>query len=435
MRNNSSKFFQFFVAFCFCILIYSINRLLYEESDQFMRDGLTFILFGFCSLIFLSKTPKKFRYILLTAVTLRLFAATISFYEIFPLEGSLEDGVYFERVALEMSLEGFRGISTGFFLYLSNFYSLFISIIYTIFGQNIAFIVVINVFLGTFTVWRVGQLSEILYGKSYRSFAMWLATFTLYLIIFSATPIRESLHLFCITSAIFYRIKFEKLRNNNSIILSILFAVLSAILHASLIIFLVVIYLSILFSVWHRLIKNRSKSAIFGALILLTLGISIPFITQGFLEGDIRIYKLDTYASNDKEDFDSYLFRNAGTSVESSGTYRSNLAITSFSSFLILLPEALIPFFYKPYPWEILKIRFPFLYIHTFMWVFFTYISIKNFKNIINNRFFLLVLLLSCSILIPYAFGSFQMNQAIRHNTKALPVILAFLVPYIKRYF
>ncbi len=419
----------FFIIYLLVVII--VNNFYDNVSNEFEKNFATFLFMFVLSIPFLMTFEIKYRKVLLSAFITRFFASIISFSGIFPLEGSIEDASYFREISELMMADGLEGLIRNFVIYLSNAYSLFISFITLIFGDNKAFICTINVFFGVFVVWRIGQIGEILYDNTVKVKSMWISTFVLYLVIFSATPIRESLHIFFISSATYFFLKFTKNGKLLSFFFSMFFGILSVMFHSALFGFLFVLILLIVFQSF-KSSKEVSKSSFSKYFIMVFIIVTLPLLFNGITSGSIKLYKLDGYSNdNAGEDFDDYLFRNAGTAVASSGTYRQDFKIKGITDFLFLLPNSLIPFFFKPYPWELFKIRYPFLYIHSFMWIYFFYLFIGKFSFFKANKNSIYILLISLSILIPYSFGSFQINQAIRHNTKSLPIIIPLLAPLV----
>jgi hypothetical protein len=154
------------------------------------------------------------------------------------------------------------------------------------------------------------------------------------------------------------------------------------------------------------------------------------------INGYVSIYKFgDLTKLAGEETVAEYSLRSSGFAIgeDEGASYRKTYEITSIGDVILFFPDIFIPFLLKPYIWQLFTYRFPTLYIHSIMWAIIIYVFFVNFRTILKfNEEKKFVLLVVISILVSYSFGSSMINQAVRHNTKIIPLLFTLIIPFLK---
>lgn len=411
----------------FILIFYFVVFFLPKEGDVF--SAIVFFVFTIFSIILISRIKKRIRVVLLLAFVLRIFAALISFYGIFPLEGSGQDAIVFSREAENMVQSGIIGMILNFGYYTLNFYSYLIAWMYLIFGDHIVIPICFNTLLGVGIIYRIYQITSLLFNSKVGYLTAKFSAIIPWLIIFSATLLREAFLTFFIISSVFYFINYYfsgRIINSIKSIIYILFAVL---LHGG-VIFTAFLTMIILFYI--AFTKHKSSQFLMnifiGSFIMIFFGLAI-------LSGKIQIYKLSSLQNKENStEVKEYFQKKSGFAKESSKkTYRDRIYLETASDYVISFPKVVVPFLFKPYLWDIMKWRYPIHYFHSILMLFLFYFLTKNFRSILNNRLLFYLFIIYSFSTIVFAYGTAQINASIRHNYKMLPLLLCLLGDYISK--
>ena len=96
----------------------------------------------------------------------------------------------------------------------------------------------------------------------------------------------------------------------------------------------------------------------------------------------------------------------------------------------------MVPFLYQPYPWRFWELkRLAILFLGSTTWIILSLLFLFNIKTVFDYRLNKYLLFICLLTLVGFAFGSSQINQAIRHNHKVIPVIIAISSIFLHKYF
>lgn len=409
------------------ILLFTIGLFSIGQDYHALIASLIFLIIGLLLIFFSDFKIKK---ILFLAFLFRSLAAIISYTEynflwinVFPLEGSTTNAVYFHEEAFKIYSNGILDLFLNFSTYVSNFYSLFISLIYFIFGPYNIIPILINVIFGVLIVYRIFLCCLLLFNDKIAKISAIFASFSPWMIIFCSTLLREAMITYCVLSTVYFLFKYYKNNKLKYLMYIFLYSVINILLHGALFGVFLMIFLIIIFI--HR--KNINNISSFSKILLSFL---IPIILFSFFSfSGFTIYKLETIfeKNSTSQILDSFLGKSGNIRETSSKLYRDKVDINSFPDLIISLPKVTFPFLFKPYPTQLLTWRYPLHYIHSMLMYFFVFLFISNFRNIINRKILKYLFLIILANLIIFSFGTSNINAAIRHIHKFIPLIIILL--------
>ena len=386
------------------------------DDIESLNYVILIIAFIFSFLIFKRSEINK---IIIYAFIIRVVAAVVSYSGIFPLEGSGDDAMFFDRIALKYSDEGIIFIIQNFKHLLPNLYSLLISLIYIVFAPSITLIILINIILGTLTVYYVYKITYYLFPENNRiaRTAAWVTAFTPYLIIFSAVMLREAVYILFCCIAVWQLLKYFQLKKYIYLINAFALQVFLFLLHGAMMSgLLALLIIVIIYEALYR--KN-----IFSYSNLIFLGLLLFSSLFLFTSLDLRIYKLEQI--HESYDVMGDLLKRTGYAIYGhSGRYRDEVISNNFFELIINFPKIFIPYFFEPYPWRFFSYRLPIQYTNTILYIFIAWSIIRRPKLISRDIRKILILIYSFIILTVFAYGTSTIPQANRHKTIVTPLLI-----------
>jgi hypothetical protein len=375
--------------------------------------------------IFSDKIKVIFKY----AINFRFFWAFITYFDVIVLEGKYSDSIWFIDEAKLMLEGGWIGLFENYVVYTENIYSYIIAFTILLIGENESMHICFNIIISVLTIYYAYRLSLLL-GETFETFNItFLLSFVLYLTVFATIISRESILTFLITSSVYYVVNYKINRKKNSLIIAFLFSYFAFIFHGGLFALPLFVFLYSLKLVFSS--QNRTNLLSYVVVLIIPM---LLFFTV--INGYVSIYKFgDLTKLAGEETVAEYTLRSSGYAIgeDEGSSYRKSYEITSIEDIIMFFPDVFIPFLLRPYIWQLFQYRFPTLYIHSIMWAIIMYVFIVNFRTILKfNEEKKFVLLVVISILVSYSFGSSMINQAVRHNTKIIPLLFTLITPFFK---
>ncbi len=421
------RIYSFILISMSSLFLFFIGLLPMDQNYHALIVSLTFLIIGS---FFILLKEVKIKKILFFAFLFRFLAAIISYTEynflwlnIFPLEGATTNAVYFHDEAFRIYSNGFLDMLVNFSDYSSNFYSLFISLIYFVFGPYNIIPILINVIFGVLIVYRVFQFSSLLFNNKIAKLSSYFASLSPWMIIFCSTLLREAMVTYFILSSVYLLFKYYKNDKLKYLFYIFLYSVIYILLHGALLILFLMTFMMIL-------LMNRKKINSLSRFSKTFLVFFIPLIFYTmFTFSGITIYKLEAFsnANNISDVLSGFLNRSGEVREISTRLYRDQYKADNIYELILNVPKVLFPFLFKPYPTQLFTWRYPLHYIHSALMYFFIFLLIIKFKSIINNKILKYLLILILVNLIVFAFGTSNINAAIRHNHKFIPLIIVLL--------
>jgi hypothetical protein len=419
--RRRARLVLFFLAllFIFC-KIFSSNQ-----------NVLTILIAAVCTgfgILFISTFPAPLKKILLAAFLLRLFAAFLNYTQLFLLEGSLKDSVYFVEMGFQLSQLGLGQLLANLSDFSTNIYSVVIALLFIVFSPSSLLPIFLNIFMGVSIVALVYKMAESIWNAKCARTAAWLAAFFPYLIIFSAVILREAfISFFFILSAwnILFYLRNRKLRH---MIFAMAALICASFFHGIMSFGLIPV---LLIFTWKEI---RSRTLFISAPKLFLIFVLLAGLLRFFVNNEFKIYKLEFLFTSDAPVEMLMGVPILPKSEERLGTYRDPYEFQGLGNYLVRLPQLIIPFLAEPYPWRIMTYRYPIQYTSSLLWIFLAALILFFGPHfLLKDRRIRYLLFICFTILISLSFGSTQINQAIRHNCKVMPVILSVSAYYFER--
>ena len=396
-------------------------------SIEFYDYYLLFVLIPLLTFHFYNLNTK-IKYVLVNAFLVRVIACLISFYDFAILEGANSDAIYFVNTALSYPVDNLFD-AYKYYLSQGEFYSFFIWIIFSIFNKSELFLALINVVFSTYVVQYTYKIANNLYSNKAAKIAAIFIAFAPYCIIFGVTIIREAIITFLFTFSLYNLLIFKNSAKIINILLVIFCLILSMFFHGGMISVFIAITIALIIFMAFSFFNNISR------LIIGSLFFFILLSTVFTLVSNTNIYKIGFLKELNSQNYQSEIFRNVGYSIKGRN-YREEVKITSFTDLITKSPDVFLPFLYQPYPWRFWELkRLAILFLGSTTWIILTLIFLLKYKIILSKSDSKYLLLICFITLLGFAYGSSQINQAIRHNHKILPVVVAVFSIGLQRYF
>lgn len=414
---------NFFKILIFLVLSFSVTNLL----DGLFED-LFLSIFFFLICFFYFNKYKYVNKILITAFIIRFILSILSYSGIWYQQGANDDALYFIENGLAYSNFDFSQIFLNFVNSGTSIYNLFLGFIFKIFDKSILFVIYINVFFSSLIVLYVYKLSSLLYNKKAGYLAALFATFVPYLLFLGVTIIREPIITLLLIVSIFYFVKYSKSFLFKDMILSIILLFFGIGMHGAIILSLIVLIINI------GLITFKRSQSLLHKIRFLLIMIITTISLISVLQSEFRIYKLHNFQDRKLDKLYDDILRHSGYAIKDN-TYRSDIKIEKLLDYIIVLPETFIPFLLEPYPWRIIELARYFLWFFgPMVWLVLFYLFLSNRKLLFNNKINIYIILFCFISLYVYSLGSSQINQAIRHNHKFVPIIISIMSIYFIKY-
>lgn len=373
--------------------------------------GLFIVLLGFAAMVLLVLSIKdaRLRNLILLAFLLRLGLALFHAY-VMPLPDSGADALGFERLGWETADAWLRKGATpklsGAYLY-----SVWIGVLYFLFGRIPLVAQFTNVLLGTFIVYYTWKLAFLITDSRRAALiSTLLAAMFPTLNLYSAITMRESsIIFFTVTSVYCFFLWLEKGKLSQMVGAVVLLVPASA-LHGGMV-FIEIVYV-FFFSFYHPK-KKRWVAFSLNSLIAMLL---IVFVVAAF--GDVITNKLPQDMSMLFSP--DYLGERTASSARERAAYLSGLAPTSLLSMLLQTPVRMLYFFFTPFVW---MISTPADIVGLFDALLYIFLSIYAFKGLVylwskDKLLFWAIVSILLVFLVVFAWGTSNYGTAIRHRQK-----------------
>lgn len=389
--------------------------------------NILMIALGCLTSVFWLLHNSEINKVLFAAYCIRLLLAFVAYFDVYPIEGSRSDAVFFLEEAERIYAPTIGEIWDNYQANPIDFYPLIIAIIYFIFGKSDFLIVFLNVIFSTLVVRNTYYFTSKIYSRRYGKIASVVVCFLPYSILLGVTLTREPLITFLLTYS-FYLLAAEVF-SVKKIGLLLLCVVGLSLLHGAFFFFLILILIYFLFSSLFQKGDFRQKIAVFIVSFIV-------LITGYMIVDSFTLSKLGGAANTEagQEQIISYLYNNAGAATGDSN-YRDRIEISGLNDFVLNTGKVILPFIFQPYLWRIIELKSYFiLFLGSIPWHILLYFCVFYFSDFIKilkskSKFFFLI----GGLILIFAFGSFQINQAIRHNHKFIPIMISLLAPIMAK--
>lgn len=376
--------------------------------------------------VFWLSHPSKINKVLFVGYYIRLAIAFVAYFDLYPIEGSRSDALFFIEEAEKIFSPSIFEIVSNYAANPIDFYPLVIAIIYLVFGQSAFLLVFINVILSTLIIRNVYWFTQKIHTENCAKVTAKIVTILPYSIMFGVTVIREPMITFFLTY--FFVLLSRKDFSNSSLILMLISLAMLTMLHGAFALFTITVLLYFALSVF---IEKRSfKDRMIVSVMSVTIVIGGYFMLTNF-----EIYKLRAINPEaSSEIILNSVFNSAGYSIKGS-SYRDEVKITNLGDVFTNYGGVVVPFIFQPYFFRVIELKtYVILFLGSIPWHILALLAIiyfSSFFKIFRNNLKYIILIGSLATI--FAFGSSQLNQAIRHNHKFLPLVVGIMSPLIVR--
>ena len=363
---------------------------------------------------------KRFFYVVILAFTFRAFIVLLDGYTaIFPFQ---PDSGYYNLNALKIC----QNIATKSPLFsrvqgsLSlKSYALFLSLIYSVFGEVTLTARLVNTFLGTLTGIFVYKIClEIFPTKRIAFFAGVLVLFMPSFIVFTSYLLRDSIVLFLTIVMLYHFVLTHKRRHilKNSMIVIFCFLLISIFRIQNLYLYATLYILYFLFVLFRSSIKKSYKLPF---LLFLALGLLYLYSRVGD-----QLFLIITYP-----------FRAQPLRVGGGSAYLQNIEYNSWWDLLKYLPIRFMYFTFGPFIWNARRVFLILAAIEGMFILLTAYLTLKYFwqnrRNDINNIH--IFLLLFCLLgLFANSIVDSNFGTSVRHKINYVLIFFIFAGTYFQ---
>jgi 4-amino-4-deoxy-L-arabinose transferase-like glycosyltransferase len=334
------------------------------------------------------------------------------------LPGSGQDDQAFHDVASQLSVLDWphlrSELRTG-----KPLYEVLVGATYKIVGINQLLPLTVNVMSGTLTVLFVWLLSSALWrsGKTALIASMLAACFPT-LAIYSGLLLRDSLVIFALTAGAYYLVIFLQAQRPTSFAAAIGFWVVAISFHTGAIAVLPALGLAPLLSRQTSVDDRRGNVVSLTVMVVLSLVVVLAIFSTGWGMDKLRRYQ-------DMEMAEALAAQQTRKESRARAGYLEDLQPQSSVDLLWQTPIRVLYFVGTPFPWMIQSGKDIFGVLTAAATLGIILLNWRSRRAIAANKCALLVLFAACCLMTVFAVGTANYGTAIRHRSKAIPLLLA----------
>jgi 4-amino-4-deoxy-L-arabinose transferase-like glycosyltransferase len=376
----------------------------------------------------LAKRQPAIATILYVALGIRLLVILLN-QNIFIFPDSIGDAGRFEIKAQEWSEKGFLNLVSNIPTFNSFFISWVIAILYSLFGQSELMGQSLSLLFGIGSVFMGWSVAKKLWNQRTANKVGWVLALFPTLILYSCIMLREAYVCFFLLLAINGIIEWIRNRNLKSLILVVTGFIGAASFHEpmllGLIVFIVIIFLKNIKIILINLKNFRINiKSILVFILLFTIIIFIKDINLSKLGGPL--IQLDTTIDRilqKVQDFDK------GTAKYPSWAVPKNEIELFYKG-----PIRIIYFVFAPFPWDIIRSSHIVGMFDGFLYIFLTYLILRNRKIIWADPALRIILLILLAYIFVYGLSIGNFGTGVRHRSKFVIMFILLAAPLLPKF-
>lgn len=384
------------------------------------------VLLVFLFTLFLSIRWPSIAKIILIAFLVRLTFLLIGNYVSLP--DSTADALTFELKAWEMSQNGFYYVLTQFRGPDPRFISWIIAIFYSLLDRSMLMAKSFSLFFGIASVFLGWLLAKKIWDNSIANRIGWTLALFPSLILYSVLVMREAYIVFFLIVALFGVVNWVQTGTLKSIILAIFGFTGATFFHGGMavggIVFLGFVGLKSLKKFFISLVNLRiNLRAIFSITIFfivfsfyVTNQFSLPYL--GSFENSIDL---------------NNLLKKTDIATRGVASWPEWTIIKSPIEFFYKGPIRAMYVAFSPFPWDVIKFKHLIGMFDGLLYVYFTFLIIKNRKIIWKNQSLKIILIILISYLFVFGIGVGNFGTGIRHRSKFVVLLIMLSGPMLKK--
>ena len=393
-----------------------------------MSDVLGFASLALVSLLsmFVASRYSGLIKIFYVALIIRIFILLIGHY-ITPLPDSTADAQSFEGSAWHFAREGFFSIFNYYRGPDPYFISFFISIPYSLFGRSILMAQSFSLLFGMGSILLGWLIAKKLWNNRIANTVGWTMALFPSLVLYSVLIMREAYICFFILVAMYGVVDWVRTDKFKSIIVATIGFIGATFFHGAmltgLMAFTIIVGISSLKKFFKSLINYRINIKILMFLLLIGVGSGI------YLSGKIYV----PYLGDAKQTFNvDFILKKTVLNTRGTASWPKWTIPTSPSELLYKSPIRSIYFISAPFPWDVKEIRHLIGMFDAFLYIYLTFLILKNFKVIWRDPVLKVILIILVCYVIVYGIGVGNFGTGIRHRSKFTAMFILLAAPWLK---
>lgn len=366
--------------------------------------------------------------ILFVGLAIRIFFLLIGHY-IVSLPDSTADAVTFENVAWNLGKEGFFNVIDNYYGPNSRFISWVIAIPYSLFGRSLIMAKSISLLFGIGSIFLGWKIAKLIWDENTANKVGWVIALFPSLILYSVLIMREVYICFFVLVAVYGIVNWVKTDSFKSIVITITGFIGATFFHGAMFvgifIFFVIVTISYLKKFYKKLLKYKInlKSMIFLILILTS--------STYYLSNKIHIPYLGTFEKATNID---YLIRKTIVSTRGNASWPEWTVPNSKIEIIYKSPLRALYIVFSPFPWDIKETKHYIGMFDSFIYMYLTYLILKNIKTIWSNPSLRIILILLLFYIFVFGIGVGNFGTGIRHRSKFAVMFIILAAPLIKKF-
>ena len=393
-----------------------------------MSDVLGFASLALVSLLsmFVASRYSGLIKIFYVALIIRIFILLIGHY-IAPLPDSTADAESFEGGAWHYAREGFFSTFDYYRGPDPYFISFFISIPYSLFGRSILMAQSFSLLFGMGSILLGWLIAKKLWNNRIANTVGWTMALFPSLVLYSVLIMREAYICFFILVAMYGVVDWVRTDKLKSIIVATIGFIGATFFHGAmltgLMAFTIIVGISSLKKFFKSLINYRINIKILMFLLLIGVGSGI------YLSGKIYV----PYLGDAKQTFNvDFILKKTVLNTKGTASWPKWTIPTSPSELLYKSPIRSIYFISAPFPWDVKEIRHLIGMFDAFLYIYLTFLILKNFKVIWRDPVLKVILIILVCYVIVYGIGVGNFGTGIRHRSKFTAMFILLAAPWLK---
>lgn len=327
-------------------------------------------------------------------------------------------------------------------------YAKMISYIYVFTGRNYLLILLLNLSISLLTMhWLIKIIKELNFNNNQKKIILIFFIFFPGIINYSSVSLREVYIIFMISLIIFYLIKWvNNFDMKYFLILAFLFFI-NNFLHEGIFTGIIILFLILLFNYLSNLINNFNYKNIsiflfsFSSISVLLYYFhnSIPYLelitseAQKSFQGIPQCERVPGCENKNLNFFES-LMNKTKISHDGDSSYPNYLIPNGQFETILITPLRMLYFYVGPFLIDIKKVTHYYIYLDSLLYTAFLGIIFYNFKKIISNKYFLILLIFLLYFSFIFSFGTSNFGSSYRHRVKFILFFLILTTPFIDIY-
>jgi hypothetical protein len=417
IKKNNLIFFSFMALYVGFLVIFKAG----------LVGSLSLIFIALITFYF-SRYYKSLSTILYVALCLRLITIFFGNFLVI-LPDSWGDATKFERVAWEMSQDGFFGVFAQFPFDKSSYYiSWILAFFYSLTDRSVIMGQSLSLLFGMGSVLLGSRLAHKIWSEKISIKVGWILALYPTLVLYSCLILREAYVWFFLLVAIYGTVCWSNDRGFKSIIITFIGFAGAFFFHGGMI-FGGFIFLSILLISSLNKFVTRIKYLKVSINSLALLGFSIITIIYLVSIAD-SIPKIGSikHMFNIDEIIHEISMRNKNRASFPEWTIPKDIFELIYKA-----PIRIIYFMFSPFPWDINKTAHLFGLFDGMFHIMLFILFIKNIKSIWSDRTLRIILIILASYLIVYGLATGNFGTGLRHRTKFIIVSILMVAPWIPK--